>query len=236
MDVMGSFIEAFRYTNIANDIFSYLCEMKGAPFSTKLGYSERKGLNYEKYEQSFIYGMKHHTYAKIALNNAIAEYLYYNEELLKYKSINAQISTAYANFTWFLSEHGFTNDKKIPECKLIGNFLHNSLMTACFKKWHLEDADLTNTDLAGANLIDAYLTDANLEHVHLIGTQLTLADLRGANLTDANLTGADLRDADLRGAKYCNAPRAKTIFPEGFDPKEYGMIEVDIDGDRVEDE
>lgn len=251
MEVMESFIEAFRYAAISNDIFSYLCEMKEVPFSTTLGYSEIKGLNYEKYEQSFIYGMKNHIYAKIALKRAIDEYLYYKEVILKYKSINAQISTAFMNFTWFLSKHGFKNEEKIPECMLIGNFGHNSLNSACFKNWHLGNANLTDTDLSGANLKYAYLkganlagadliladlTGANLEHAYLKVADLTLAGLSGADLRGADLRGADLIDADLRDAKYCNDPRAKTIFPEGFDPKEHGMIEVDIDGYPVEDE
>lgn len=281
MDVMESFIEAFRYEAISDDIFPYLCEMKDAPFSNTLGYSKSTGLNYKKYERSFIYGMQNHIYAKISLKRAIDEYLYqqhyehYRAIFVngdwKSKSIEAQTSTAFANFTLFLKGHSFTNKEKIPECMLIGNFIHGSINEACFLGWNLELADLFGADLSGADFRNANLTGANfsgadlrnakLESVNLSGANLTCANLTSArlvnsNLFDANLKGANLEYADLtnvmlkrtylaganltranlRCAKYCDDPRAKTIFPEGFDPKEHGMIEVDIDEDPVEDE
>ena len=266
MDVTQSFIEAFRYDGIPGDIFSYLCKMNEEPFSTTLGYSMSTGLDYKKYEQKFVYAMQNHMYAKIVINRAIDEYLYqlYSEdfngnivnEALKYKSINTQISTAFANFTCFLTFHGFRNEEKIPECMLIGNFLHGSSRRADFIGWHLENANLQDAYLIGVCLQDANLTGAHLEGAHLISVLLIGADLSGADLTFAYLTRAHLEEANLeeahlegtflygayleythlKGAKYCNDPRAKTVFPEGFDPKEHGMIEVDILGNPVEDE
>jgi len=137
----------------------------------------------------------------------------------------AQTSTAFANFTLFLKGHSFTNKEKIPECMLIGNFIHGSLNKACFLGWNLELADLFGADLSGADFRNANLKGANLEYADLTNVMLKRTYLAGANLTRAN----------LRCAKYCNDPRAKTIFPEGFDPKEHGMIEVDIDGKTVKD-
>ena len=369
-EVMESFIEAFRYDGIPDDIFSYLCKMNEEPFSTTLGYSMSTGLDYKKYEESFVYGMQKHIYALIGIKRAINEYLYFSDfkydkeetnNSWKSKSIEAQTSTAFANFTLFLKGNSFTNKEKIPECMLIGNFIHGSLNEACFLGWNLEladlfcaelsgadfrkanltganltcanltdayltganltntnlkSADLRNADLTYANLTDAYLTyanlrkanlssadltdadltyanlrkvnlssadltDADLSSAELGGADLSVADLRGADLRDANLRGTDLIGADLRGANltsanligtylidtnlkgvdlrgadlssadlrgadlsdvvfkgalYCNDPEFKTIFPEGFDPKEHGMIEVDMDGIPVEDE
>ncbi len=64
------------------------------------------------------------------------------------------------------------------------------------KKWISEEeggkrADLSLSDLRGANLCWA----------NLCGADLCGADLRGADLRVANLCGADLSMADLRGAK-----------------------------------
>ena len=64
--------------------------------------------------------------------------------------------------------------------------------------------------------------------------KLHRANLQGAKLQDADLREADLRGANLFGAKYCTYPSMATVFPDGFNPKEHGMIEVDIDGNPVE--
>ena len=61
---------------------------------------------------------------------------------------------------------------------------------------------------------------------------MTYADLSGVYLERTHLE----ESINLEYAKYCNDPRAKTIFPEGFAPKKHGMIEVDILGNSVEDE
>lgn len=60
-------------------------------------------------------------------------------------------------------------------------------------------------------------------------------NLREAVLFGANLLGADLLGADLQWAKYCADSRMKTVFPDGFNPQEHGMIEVDIYGNPVEE-
>lgn len=265
MDVMESFIEAFRYEAISDDIFQYLCDMKDSSFSTTLGYSESKGLNYKKYEQKFVYAMQNHIYALIEIKSAVKEYLYspYIKDdieekwfVWKFKSIEAQISTAFANLTCFLSGHGFRNEEKTQECMLIGDFMHKSLRRVIFTGWHLEGADLQGADLNGADLYGVDFQSANLVDARLIGADLRDTDLResnlqcanlqyacleNANLTDADLKGADLQcaylsDAVFTGASYCTDPKYKTIFPEGFDPKEHGMIEVDMDRDLVDDE
>ena len=275
MDVMQSFIEAFRYVGITDDIFSYLCEMKVAPFSTTLGYSECKGLDYKKYEQKFVYAMQNHMYVMIGMKPAVEEYIYLPDYKVyrvsnytdwKFKTVDKQANTSLANFTYFLTGHGFKNEEKVLECMLIGNLIHSPSRHACFKGWHLEGAYLAGADLSGADLSSADLTGADLRGINLqyadlkfsnltranllwshlsdadlIGTDLTNAllaytDLTGADLTAADLTGADLSDVVFKGALYCNDPEFKTIFPEGFDPKEHGMIEVDIFGNPVEDE
>lgn len=295
MDITESFIEAFRYDGIPDDIFSYLCKMNEEPFSTTLGYSMSTGLDYKKYEESFVYGMQKHIYALIGIKPAINEYLYFSDfkydkeetnNSWKSKSIEAQTITSLSNFTWFLTGHGFRNKEQVTECKLISFFQPSSLPRSNHEGWHLEGIDLEEADLTqelmkgahleeanlegahlkgadlnqaflegarlyGADLTCAYLSrahleEAHLEEAHLEEAHLERAFLNGANLTSAYLSGADLSGADLTrahlggayliGALYCNAPEFKTIFPEGFYPKEHGMIEVDIEGNPVEDE
>jgi uncharacterized protein YjbI with pentapeptide repeats len=65
---------------------------------------------------------------------------------------------------------------------------------------NLTGANLTDTDLTGANLRYINLTGANLT-----GANLTKSDLRIANLTGANLSNTDLRNANLSGANLTGA-------------------------------
>ncbi|MDG2201473.1 MAG: pentapeptide repeat-containing protein [Phycisphaerales bacterium] len=118
----------------------------------------------------------------------------------------------------------------------------------------LTNANLTNADLTGSILTNAILGGVSsggivgepadlpngfvLANGYLVGggVDLTGADLSGADLTGAviygsNFTGADLTGADLSklsgwefatwiGATYDD----DTLFPEGMDPDEYGMV------------
>lgn len=66
-------------------------------------------------------------------------------------------------------------------------------------------ADLSYTDLSGADFQDADLSNTNLAGADLSGSNLTNADLSGANLENANLTNALLNDANLSTANLVNA-------------------------------
>jgi uncharacterized protein YjbI with pentapeptide repeats len=81
--------------------------------------------------------------------------------------------------------------------------------------WH---ANLTGADLGRANLLGADLLGANLTEANL-----TEAFLRRANLSRANLSGANLTEAALYVVRYNN----KTIWPDGYDPKQAGAINED---------
>ena len=54
-------------------------------------------------------------------------------------------------------------------------------------------------------------------------TEFKEADLSGTVFINSNLD-----EADLRRAQYCLDVRYETKFPEGFNPKEHGMIEIDV--------
>ncbi|MFD0034914.1 pentapeptide repeat-containing protein [Streptomyces sp. NPDC127172] len=71
-----------------------------------------------------------------------------------------------------------------------------------------EPADLSQTELSGANLLPpivhkitrSHLEGANLSYADLERANLSLVDLEGANLQGADLSKADLRNANLEGA------------------------------------
>jgi len=69
-----------------------------------------------------------------------------------------------------------------------------------FCKLPLQQADLGNADLAGADLHEVNLAGADLEGADLHETNLRGADLRGTNLAEADLRRADLGRAHLAGA------------------------------------
>ena len=64
-------------------------------------------------------------------------------------------------------------------------------------KVSLNNIDLHNTYLAGANLKDSKLKGANFSGAVLVGVSFVNADLQGANFKDSVLIGADLTNANL---------------------------------------
>jgi len=97
---------------------------------------------------------------------------------------------------------------------------------------------LQSFDLQGALLRDVFWRGVDLRHVDLFGADLQKASLRNADLRNAVLMEADLRGAVLKGAilegtnlQSANLTGAKydkrTLWPESFDPKASGAIEVE---------
>ena len=97
----------------------------------------------------------------------------------------------------------------------------------------LTNANMKYAILQGTSFRFSNLTEANLTHADLTGADLRYVKLINANLSDADLRGAELKDADFTGAKFCRGPAFKTIFPDGFNPEEHGMIEVEWNGKPV---
>ena len=60
---------------------------------------------------------------------------------------------------------------------------------------YLDELDLSNADLEGANLSDAYIGFCNL----------TGANLRNADLSNAEIECCEVKDADFSGADLSNA-------------------------------
>ncbi len=99
-------------------------------------------------------------------------------------------------------------------------FVRANLLGANLLGADLQNAYLREANLQGAQLLGANLPWANLQEAKLQGAKLRWADLRWAKLQGANLTNTNLEEAKLRGAVWND----ETKFPDGFDPKEHGMI------------
>lgn len=116
----------------------------------------------------------------------------------------------------------------LQKAKLYGANLQGAyLRRANLQGEYLSKANLQGARLEGADLQGAYLIDANLQEAYLID-----ANLQGAQFVGADLQGAYLNGADLQEAKYSK----ETIFPDGFDPEEHGMILVDNRGRLIHEE
>jgi uncharacterized protein YjbI with pentapeptide repeats len=76
--------------------------------------------------------------------------------------------------------------------------------TTC-PRCNLSGADLTQLNLAGANLRGADLSGATLSQANLTNADLTGANLEGAILNSVNLSGASLTGANLKSASLENA-------------------------------
>jgi len=76
----------------------------------------------------------------------------------------------------------------------------------------LVGANLSRTDLQGADFQGAQMTGTDLSQCNLRGANLHQAQMAGADLSYANLQGADLSDAQLAGANLNKADLSATIL------------------------
>lgn len=98
--------------------------------------------------------------------------------------------------------------RNCPGCNLSGTDLQNAQLVDA----NLAGADLSKINLSGANLRRANLAGANLAGARLIRTNLAGANLTGCNLAGADFTGsnlirANMTDANLDGALFTGALR-----------------------------
>ena len=80
------------------------------------------------------------------------------------------------------------------------SFIEIDLSNADLAKANLDSVDLSGADLLGANLAEACLFGANLKGACLHNADLTGASLRKANLCDSELTGSKLLQTQFYGA------------------------------------
>jgi hypothetical protein len=98
-----------------------------------------------------------------------------------------------------------------------------------WNKWRKDNPgikrDLTECNLAEANLTEVDLRKADLGYASLTGAVLERADLTEANLRKANLFGADLAEANLEAANFAGTGNleieqlceAKTLYKVQLD-------------------
>ena len=200
---MKTAIAAFRYKPISEDIMHYLCDMNEAPFSS----SSDENFDNAHFQAAFVKAMENHVLETLEVKSPVNEYFISHGG---FDPVNVHIVRAFGALICFLTGHGFRNENGCESCKQIRDMLTMSDQLVNLSQWNLKKADLQE-----ANLFEADLQGANL---------------RGANLQEANLQEANLQEANLQGSRYCTHPVMRTTFPDGFDPKKHGMIEVNEDG------
>lgn len=92
--------------------------------------------------------------------------------------------------------------------------------------------DLSGIDLRNISLINADLRWINFEWAILRGAKLNGAKLESANLDSVDIRWADLTDTDLHRANLWDTKyNENTIFPKGFNSKDYNMLFLSMDND-----
>jgi len=94
----------------------------------------------------------------------------------------------------------YWNDWRRKNTKIVPDFAGADLSELNLAGANLAKADLTGARLAGANLSGANLARARLFRAELSQADLSRATLFKANLSQADLAGANLNGADLSGA------------------------------------
>jgi hypothetical protein len=114
------------------------------------------------------------------------------------------------------------------------------LESAILHHSNLSYANLSYANFAGANIAASNLSYANLFDSNLENTSLAFSTFKGANLSlsnikNANMFNADFSDADLSELEnwsdafwLASTYTANTIFPDGMDPDDFGMVEIEI--------
>ena len=225
-EVIKASIEAFRYKAIPEAVFRFLYTMDYATFN---GVSEKttQSFDSEGFILGYIEGMKQHLFAKIGIEPAIEEYIYppqiHNPNCKGFdnpwmlNSLNVQISRSYANLTWFLTGHGFTNNQNALESVEVGKLLSSADNPANFHKWKFTSANLFEAELTGSNMRSVHLDNTNLEGAKLLHTNLSHSSIKNSNfinadLMDARLNYATIANSDFRGANLHNANLYYTSF------------------------
>lgn len=97
------------------------------------------------------------------------------------------------------------NEWRIKHEKLVVDLSEADLNNTNLAGAYLWKVDLHNASLNQANLYEADLTGANLRNASLVETKLINADLRNADMREVNLVKADLSESDLSSANLTGA-------------------------------
>ena len=134
--------------------------------------------------------------------------------------------------------------KFMHRAKLMNLSFNNASFVACnLRMSTMDDAeaigvDFTSASLIGVNARRARLCKSIFHRTRLRLTHFEHADLSGADLSGAEIYETHFEDCDLRGAimladnldnAYFTGARfdKRSVWPEGFNPLEYGAILVE---------
>lgn len=105
----------------------------------------------------------------------------------------------------FAAQAQASNQQDLDQLKSTGGCLRCDLSGADLTQLNLAKANLRESNLKGANLTQVNLTNADLTGANLEAAVLNSANLSGASLTGANLKSASLENADLSFAGLISA-------------------------------
>lgn len=110
------------------------------------------------------------------------------------------------------------------------NLHHANLMNADFSFANLYSANLKIANVSYANLFEANLEDSILAYASFFGANLDSANIENANMFYADFSDANLTNLENWESAFWLAARynANTIFPDGMDPDDYAMIELEV--------
>lgn len=97
-------------------------------------------------------------------------------------------------------------DAQMSRSEILGADLHGA---------DLSGANLSGSDLRKVNLRSATLVGTNLRNTDLSGSDLSGADLTGAKLRFTNVSGANLEGANMKPTQLAQVQMCRTIRPDG---------------------
>ena len=110
------------------------------------------------------------------------------------------------------------------------NLHHGDFIFTNFSYADLSGANLSSVDMSYTDLQHANLENADLTFTLFVGTDLASSNMSGANIFYADFSDANLSNIENWGSAFWLAARynENTIFPDGMDPNDFGMIEIVI--------
>lgn len=208
IEVMETWIEAFRYTVITPEIFKYLSEMERPAFSGNYSETlypekidEKKKFNKELFLDALAEGMEKDILSQIAINSAVKQYLVTDDIINPLRYIHQQFSLAFYNLTWFLTGLGYRNKTNYTTSfDYIVRTTNNTDTGYNFNSWFFDEGDFEDT-----NLFAAIFKNAKLEKAIFNYSVLHYADFSNAILTNTGFINAKMNHSQFIKSKLNNA-------------------------------
>jgi len=176
-------------------------------------------------QTKYIEQIRNHLY----MTSQERAYMFFEAELLR-NSINltrvdlSKVDLTFANFDRANLEGANLANSKLKNASLRQASLRRATLTLT----NFSQADLIGTDFESANLKQANISNATATRANFLYADLSGAQCQNSDFSECDLIGANFKVSNyfgitLTGAMYDE----ETIFPDGFDPIEYGMIKFE---------